>query len=88
MTEQIRYAWGQSSLGDFIAAMSDDGLVTFEFMRRIVGVPAPLRERFPDKDWRALRAEEVRTDDVRAAATRKIVGTLPTPEDARAFLHR
>ena len=48
MTEQIRYAWGQSSLGDFIAAISDEGLVTVEFMRRIVGVPAPLRERFPE----------------------------------------
>jgi AraC family transcriptional regulator, regulatory protein of adaptative response / methylated-DNA-[protein]-cysteine methyltransferase len=30
MSEQIRYAWGSSSLGDFIAAVSDRGLVAFE----------------------------------------------------------
>jgi hypothetical protein len=31
MQEQIRYAWGKSSLGDFIAAVSDVGLLAFEF---------------------------------------------------------
>jgi AraC family transcriptional regulator of adaptative response/methylated-DNA-[protein]-cysteine methyltransferase len=31
MTEHICYAWGASSLGDFIAAVSDEGLVAFEF---------------------------------------------------------
>ena len=47
MSERIRYTWGQSSLGDFIAAISDAGLVAFEFMERSGGVPASLRERFP-----------------------------------------
>ena len=27
MTETIRYAWGQSSLGDFVAAASERGIV-------------------------------------------------------------
>jgi AraC family transcriptional regulator of adaptative response/methylated-DNA-[protein]-cysteine methyltransferase len=31
MTESIRYAWGQSSLGEFVAAMSERGLVMVEF---------------------------------------------------------
>lgn len=31
MSEPIRYAWGQSSLGDFVAAVSARGLVAFEF---------------------------------------------------------
>ena len=31
MSEQIRYAWGKSSLGTFIAASSEQGLVVFEF---------------------------------------------------------
>lgn len=31
MTEIVRYAWGTSSLGPFIAASSDRGLVAFEF---------------------------------------------------------
>ena len=48
MSERIRYAWGQSSLGDFIAAISDEGLVAFEFMKRSGGVLIALRERFPE----------------------------------------
>jgi hypothetical protein len=31
MREIIRFAWGISSLGDFIVAMSDKGLVALEF---------------------------------------------------------
>jgi len=31
MQEQIRYAWGASSLGGFIAAVSGAGLLAFEF---------------------------------------------------------
>jgi hypothetical protein len=34
MREQIRYSWGQSTLGDFIAAVSNEGLVAFEFVKR------------------------------------------------------
>ena len=50
MREKIRYAWGTSSLGDFLAAASDEGLVAFEF-----GTPGPafaeaLHARFPDAD--------------------------------------
>lgn len=31
MDEEIRYAWGESPMGGFIAAVSDKGLVAFEF---------------------------------------------------------
>ncbi|HVO00963.1 MAG TPA: methylated-DNA--[protein]-cysteine S-methyltransferase [Candidatus Cybelea sp.] len=31
MSERIRYAWGESSLGKFVAAVSEHGLVAFEF---------------------------------------------------------
>jgi AraC family transcriptional regulator of adaptative response/methylated-DNA-[protein]-cysteine methyltransferase len=48
MSERIRYTWGQSSLGDFFAAISDQGVVAFEFMKRNGGVPASLRERLPE----------------------------------------
>jgi AraC family transcriptional regulator of adaptative response/methylated-DNA-[protein]-cysteine methyltransferase len=44
----IRYAWGKSSLGDFIAAMSDRGLVAFEFARRGRDAVSALQERFPN----------------------------------------
>ncbi len=48
MPEQIRYAWGHSSLGGFLAAVSAQGLVAFEFAER--GAPAidALRLRCPD----------------------------------------
>jgi AraC family transcriptional regulator of adaptative response/methylated-DNA-[protein]-cysteine methyltransferase len=44
MMERIRYAWGKSSLGDFLAAVSDQGLVAFEFDATLDA----LRMRFPD----------------------------------------
>lgn len=42
------YAWGKSSLGDFIAAQSDRGLVAFEFATPGDKAVADLRQRFPD----------------------------------------
>jgi AraC family transcriptional regulator, regulatory protein of adaptative response / methylated-DNA-[protein]-cysteine methyltransferase len=61
MSEQIRYAWGQSSLGEFIAAVSSKGLATFEFMKRRGEVPASLRAHFPDA---AIELDEVGLADV------------------------
>jgi AraC family transcriptional regulator, regulatory protein of adaptative response / methylated-DNA-[protein]-cysteine methyltransferase len=43
VSETIRYAFGQSSLGLFIAASSERGLVNFEFIDRADS----LRDRFP-----------------------------------------
>lgn len=48
MSEHIRYAWGVSSLGDFMAAASDDGLVAFEFGERGAAMLSALQSRFPD----------------------------------------
>jgi AraC family transcriptional regulator of adaptative response/methylated-DNA-[protein]-cysteine methyltransferase len=45
MSETIRYAIGQSSLGDFVAAVSDHGLVAFEFTDRGA---VTLEGRFPE----------------------------------------
>jgi AraC family transcriptional regulator of adaptative response/methylated-DNA-[protein]-cysteine methyltransferase len=47
MSERIRYAWGRSSLSDFIAAISDEGLAAFEFTKRSSEALATLRTRFP-----------------------------------------
>jgi AraC family transcriptional regulator of adaptative response/methylated-DNA-[protein]-cysteine methyltransferase len=47
MSEQIRYAFGRGSLGDFIAAVSDRGLVAFEFRERGEAAVEALRLRFP-----------------------------------------
>jgi AraC family transcriptional regulator, regulatory protein of adaptative response / methylated-DNA-[protein]-cysteine methyltransferase len=45
MSEHIRYAWGRSSLGEFIAAVSGRGLVAFEFADSRAVVLNALRAR-------------------------------------------
>jgi len=52
MPECIRYAWGSSSLGDFIAAASDDGLVAFEFGDQVAATLDTLQMR-----WRQRHIE-------------------------------
>ena len=43
--DRIRYAWGDSSLGPFLAAVSETGLVAFEFAEPRAGIPESLRQR-------------------------------------------
>jgi AraC family transcriptional regulator, regulatory protein of adaptative response / methylated-DNA-[protein]-cysteine methyltransferase len=50
MTEHIRYAFGQSSLGEFLAASSEHGIVAFEFVDKKDRPVQRLRERFPDAE--------------------------------------
>jgi AraC family transcriptional regulator, regulatory protein of adaptative response / methylated-DNA-[protein]-cysteine methyltransferase len=50
MKEAIRYAWGTGSLGEFIAASSDRGLVALEFGAREGPLASALRGRFPEAD--------------------------------------
>jgi AraC family transcriptional regulator, regulatory protein of adaptative response / methylated-DNA-[protein]-cysteine methyltransferase len=50
MKETIRYAWGAGSLGEFIAASSDYGLVALEFGVRDGPLTSALRGRFPEAD--------------------------------------
>jgi AraC family transcriptional regulator, regulatory protein of adaptative response / methylated-DNA-[protein]-cysteine methyltransferase len=47
MSDLIRYAWGTSSLGDFMVAASESGLVAFEFATPWDTVLDRLRERMP-----------------------------------------
>src|SRR5215472_10214178 len=44
----LLYAWGRSSLGDFIALKSDRGLVAFEFASPGGNVLDGLQARLPD----------------------------------------
>ena len=48
MKETIRYAWGMSSLGKFIAASSDYGLVALEFTKREGPLTSALTSLFPE----------------------------------------
>lgn len=47
MTEQISYAWGESSLGPFIVAISQTGIVAFEFADKRVAALDTLMQRLP-----------------------------------------
>jgi AraC family transcriptional regulator of adaptative response/methylated-DNA-[protein]-cysteine methyltransferase len=48
MKETIRYAWGTSSLGEFIAASSDCGLVALQFAKREGPLTSALTSLFPE----------------------------------------
>jgi AraC family transcriptional regulator, regulatory protein of adaptative response / methylated-DNA-[protein]-cysteine methyltransferase len=50
MREIIRFAWGTSSLGDFMVAMSDKGLVALEFSSNHSATQDALHVRFPEVD--------------------------------------
>jgi AraC family transcriptional regulator, regulatory protein of adaptative response / methylated-DNA-[protein]-cysteine methyltransferase len=50
MHEVIHFAWGTSSLGDFMVAMSDKGLVALEFSANHSATEDALRIRFPEAD--------------------------------------
>ncbi|MDB5378851.1 MAG: cysteine methyltransferase [Rubritepida sp.] len=50
MREVIRYAWGASSLGRFLVATSDTGIVAFELGSRTIAMVAGLAARFPDAE--------------------------------------
>lgn len=48
MRETILFAWEASSLGDFVVATSDKGVVTLEFSSLHAAMEDTLRLRFPD----------------------------------------
>ena len=50
MKETIRYAWGQSTLGEFIAAVSAHGLVAVEFGDDRAQLKLDLLQRFAEAD--------------------------------------
>jgi AraC family transcriptional regulator, regulatory protein of adaptative response / methylated-DNA-[protein]-cysteine methyltransferase len=50
MREIIRFAWGRCSLGDFLMAVSRDGLVALEFGSQRATMQEALRARFPESE--------------------------------------
>ena len=47
MREMFRFAWGTSSLGEFLVAVSEKGLLALEFASERAAMEAALRARFP-----------------------------------------
>jgi AraC family transcriptional regulator of adaptative response/methylated-DNA-[protein]-cysteine methyltransferase len=62
MREIIRFAWGSSSLGDFMVAMSGKGLVALEFSSNRSAAEDALRVRFAEAD--IIDSEQELTDVV------------------------
>jgi AraC family transcriptional regulator of adaptative response/methylated-DNA-[protein]-cysteine methyltransferase len=60
MNEVIRFAQGNSSLGVFMVAMSDRGLVALEFGSSHAAMEDALRVRFPDAD--VIESQEALAD--------------------------
>jgi AraC family transcriptional regulator of adaptative response/methylated-DNA-[protein]-cysteine methyltransferase len=60
MREIIRFAWGDSSLGNFMVAMSEKGIVTLEFSSHHSAMENALRVRFPEAD--VINSREELTD--------------------------
>ena len=57
MRESIRFAWGSSSVGDFVVAMSKNGIVAVEFSSMHSATEEALSIRFPDAEFRLSRDE-------------------------------
>lgn len=72
MREIIRFAWGISSLGDFVVAMSEKGLVALEFSSMHAAMEDALRIRFPE-------AELERSEDGLAAVMEVVAGVIDDP---------
>lgn len=72
MREIIRFAWGISSLGDFVVAMSEKGIVALEFSATHMAMEDALRIRFPE-------AELERSEDVLADVMEIVARTIEDP---------
>jgi AraC family transcriptional regulator of adaptative response/methylated-DNA-[protein]-cysteine methyltransferase len=72
MSERIRTAWGVSSLGDVLVAVSERGLVAFEFVDHRAAAMAGLRERLPE-------AELVEDEDGLFDLTRRLEALVDQP---------
>lgn len=72
MTETIRFAWGTSSLGDFVVAISETGIVAVEFSADHAAMEHALQARFPD-----AALERSQDELIEVAAT--VVGLIDDP---------
>lgn len=72
MRETIRFAWGISSLGDFVIAMSEKGIVALEFSSMHTAMEDALRVRFPE-------AELERSQEELANVMEVIAGVIDDP---------
>jgi AraC family transcriptional regulator, regulatory protein of adaptative response / methylated-DNA-[protein]-cysteine methyltransferase len=77
MRELIRYAWGESPLGDFVVAMSQHGIVALEFADERTAMEHALQSRFLDTE---VAADQDGLRDVLAKIRRAIAQPGSDPE--------
>lgn len=83
MREIIRFAWGISSLGDFVVAMSDKGIVALEFSSMHTAMEDALRIRFPEAEFERSQEELAEVMDVVAGVIDDPSSNCDLPLDLR-----
>lgn len=83
MRETIRFAWGMSSLGDFVVAMSDKGIVALEFSSINAAMEDALRIRFPEAELERDQEGFIEVMDVVAGVIDDPSSSCDLPLDLR-----
>jgi AraC family transcriptional regulator of adaptative response/methylated-DNA-[protein]-cysteine methyltransferase len=83
MQETIRFAWGVSAFGDFLVAMSDNGVLAIEFSSMRSVTEDALRTHFPDAELRRTQDEFADLTDLVARVIEDPTIPHTLPIDAR-----
>lgn len=83
MRETIRFAWGISSLGDFVVAMSEKGIVALEFSSMHTAMEDALRVRFPEAELERSQEELANVMEIVAGVIDDPTSDCDLPLDLR-----
>ncbi len=83
MREIIRFAWGVSSLGDFVVAMSEKGVVALEFSDIHAAMEGALRIRFPEVEFERSQDELTNVMEIVAGVINDPTSHCDLPLDLR-----
>lgn len=83
MREIIRFAWGISSLGDFVVAMSEKGIVALEFSSMHTAMEDALRVRFPEAELERSQEELANVMEIVAGVIDDPASDCDLPLDLR-----
>ncbi len=87
MRETIRFAWGASSLGDFVVAMSNKGIVALEFSSMRTAMEDALSIRFPEPELERAQQELADVIETVAGAIDDPAKVYDLPLDLRGTLY-
>ncbi len=87
MRETIRFAWGASSLGDFVVAMSNKGIVALEFSSMRTAMEDALSIRFPEAELERAQHDLAGVIETVAGAIDDPAKVCDLPLDLRGTLY-